>query len=414
MLKFILALVLYKSMRQIKYSKEALEKAVESSKCISDVMFLISGKRRGGAVFDHIKRKIKEYEIDTSHFLGKAAYAGPNQNGKCKKKLPEEILVDGYESRAPSHLLRRALIESGIKYICFECGIDPIWNSKELVLQIHHMDGNWSNCKKENMVFLCPNCHTQTESYCNYESGNRCANCKKKISFKSKWCLKCSGLFRKRDKKVENRPNLETLLNETEEFGYVKTGKKYGVSDNAVRNWIKNYQMSNQKQKCIQFYREEIPNHVDCYLSNMMSWSNYTLEMDHDYVQWMFPSNEPSGINEYAPVMTKEESEIFEQDSELREKAKKSFVRFLNFLDFELVKDDETGIEIKSIEEPPKWIAIGFNHNMLRVTRVMKSMRLTGNTQYAIALFDVLRSYRNKISDNTWSFWHSAIFDPLW
>lgn len=42
--------------------------------------------------------------------------------------------------------------------------------------------------------------------------------------------------------KVENRPNFETLQKEIDELGFVGTGKKYGVSDNAIRKWLKRYE----------------------------------------------------------------------------------------------------------------------------------------------------------------------------
>ena len=53
-------------------------------------------------------------------------------------------------------------------------------------------------------------------------------------------CISCSKLLQKR--KVENRPLKEFLIKEVKEFGYCKIGRKYGVSDNTIRKWIKFYQ----------------------------------------------------------------------------------------------------------------------------------------------------------------------------
>ena len=44
------------------------------------------------------------------------------------------------------------------------CGISS-WNEKEITLQLHHKDGNHSNNKLSNLVILCPNCHSQTNTY---------------------------------------------------------------------------------------------------------------------------------------------------------------------------------------------------------------------------------------------------------
>ena len=49
--------------------------------------------------------------------------------------------------------------------ICSECGQGETWNGKVLVLQLDHIDGNSDNNKLENLRILCPNCHTQTETF---------------------------------------------------------------------------------------------------------------------------------------------------------------------------------------------------------------------------------------------------------
>ena len=59
----------------------------------------------------------------------------------------------------------RILREGLIPYICSECGQLPEHNGKPLVLQLHHKDGINNNHDIDNLTFLCPNCHTQTETY---------------------------------------------------------------------------------------------------------------------------------------------------------------------------------------------------------------------------------------------------------
>ena len=62
-----------------------------------------------------------------------------------------------------------------------------------------------------------------------------------------------------------------------------------------------------------------------------MSFSLYEMEENHDYIQFLFPSNEPSMFNMDAPILTLEEAEIFQEDPELQVKILMSFVKFLNF-----------------------------------------------------------------------------------
>lgn len=69
---------------------------------------------------------------------------------------------------------------------------------------------------------------------------NQCLQCHKLC--KRCYCSrKCCATHKAKDKRA-TRPTLETLLQETRNTNFVQTGKKYGVSDNAIRKWIKQYQ----------------------------------------------------------------------------------------------------------------------------------------------------------------------------
>ncbi len=68
--------------------------------------------------------------------------------------------------------LKRFLIEEIGEY-CFECGQGNEWNGKPLVLQLDHIDGNSDNNFPENLRLLCPNCHTQTDTYSSKGNGSK-------------------------------------------------------------------------------------------------------------------------------------------------------------------------------------------------------------------------------------------------
>lgn len=58
------------------------------------------------------------------------------------------------------------MIESGVEKACAECGTGPVWRGARLCLAVDHIDGDWLNNLLGNLRFLCPNCHSQTATWC--------------------------------------------------------------------------------------------------------------------------------------------------------------------------------------------------------------------------------------------------------
>lgn len=75
-------------------------------------------------------------------------------------------------TKADYSTLRKYLIEKRGE-CCEECGIGPSYNGKVLVLQVDHINGDSDNNLPENIRLLCPNCHSQTETFGNAGLGSR-------------------------------------------------------------------------------------------------------------------------------------------------------------------------------------------------------------------------------------------------
>jgi hypothetical protein len=69
-------------------------------------------------------------------------------------------------STYPRHRLKKRLLRDNlIDYKCEVCLNIGFWNNKTIVLQIDHKNGTNDDNRLDNLRFLCPNCHSQTETY---------------------------------------------------------------------------------------------------------------------------------------------------------------------------------------------------------------------------------------------------------
>lgn len=88
------------------------------------------------------------------------------KNGGWTGKFTLSDILEGKHPQYPTGKLKYRLIKEKIlKEECNICGISE-WNNKSLTLHLDHEDGNSHNHALSNLRLLCPNCHSQTDTYC--------------------------------------------------------------------------------------------------------------------------------------------------------------------------------------------------------------------------------------------------------
>lgn len=156
----------------MKYTSELLAPLVKQSNSVAEVLRAL-GLRQYGSIHTHIAKTIRKHGLDTSHFTGRASNAGAAHKGGPDKKTSEEILVQGRckDRREPAYRLRRALLDAGRAYVCGGCSTPPLWQGQTLRLHVEHRNGDWSDNRIDNLMFLCPNCHSQTPTHSGSKGG---------------------------------------------------------------------------------------------------------------------------------------------------------------------------------------------------------------------------------------------------
>jgi len=141
-------------------SDEEFKDIIKNANSYSDCMRALNLTTRGGSSTERLKQRIQELGCSTEHF-------GQLSNGKSANARYdlEEILVENSTYFNITRLKERLIREGKLEYKCETCGNTGEWLGQKLTLQLDHKNGKHNDHRLENLRFLCPNCHSITETY---------------------------------------------------------------------------------------------------------------------------------------------------------------------------------------------------------------------------------------------------------
>ena len=142
-----------------KFNNEEFSLIVSSNQSISEIAKKLGYKSKGGAVTGVIKKRIQDLNLDVNHFNKYSKSS--NQN---RYKTLNEILIENSTYTNNTSLKKRLLDEKLKEYKCEICNIST-WLNKPLSLQLDHINGINNDNRLENLRFICPNCHSQTDTF---------------------------------------------------------------------------------------------------------------------------------------------------------------------------------------------------------------------------------------------------------
>jgi HNH endonuclease len=234
------------------FTEEEVRAAVAASQSYSEALRRL-GLRAAGGNHRTIRKYVNEvWCIPTDHFDPAAA----RLVGLVRPAVPlASVLVAG--SSYSRGTLKRRLLEEGLKRPeCEMCGQGEIWRGRRMSMVLDHVNGVHDDHRLENLRILCPNCNATLDTHCGKHKTRKhhdraCLTCGETFRPSNGGQRYCStscagrGEASRRAQVVRRRierPPYEQLVAEIEALGYLAVGRRYGVSDNAIRKWRRAYE----------------------------------------------------------------------------------------------------------------------------------------------------------------------------
>ena len=225
-----------------KLGKEEFIYLIKSSKSRKEV-FRVLEMGASGSSYRILNRRIKEENIDTSHF----EKGGFLKGRVCPSKKEDKDVFCEKSSYSRESLKRRLINLKLLEYKCEECGNLGFFNDKSLTLQLDHINGVNNDNRVENLRFLCPNCHSQTETFsgkCHKINREiKICGCGREIKWNKRdqtYCTLCGYKNRTFSQKTKVEwPNIEDFQKLLWEKTTVEIAKDLGVSDVAISKFCK-------------------------------------------------------------------------------------------------------------------------------------------------------------------------------
>jgi len=255
--------------RRVRFTERDLRAAITASRTWAETLRRL-GYRTAGGNWLTLKKYAARWQIPTDHFDPDGVRNEALSKASAGRRPLAEILVRN-SSYSRQHLKSRLFAEGLKQRRCEACGQGELWRGDRMALILDHVNGVPDDHRIENLRVLCPNCAATLDTHCVRKNRivptpRPCPRCG--VAFipsrrRQKYCSRECGSRWERNvpagpsslkgrprpgSRRVRRPPYAQLLKEIDEAGFAAVGRRYGVSDNAVRKWVRFYENERERR----------------------------------------------------------------------------------------------------------------------------------------------------------------------
>lgn len=142
---------------------DEFKEIILNSSYMAEILEKLGYSRQSGSSAKKVKERADFEGISLEHII---IYTKSDKRTHYTfKREFDDILVENSTYTNNSRLKIRLLRAKLLNDECYICGLESLWNGKSLTLQLDHINGNNTDNRLENLRLLCPNCHSQTDTF---------------------------------------------------------------------------------------------------------------------------------------------------------------------------------------------------------------------------------------------------------
>jgi 5-methylcytosine-specific restriction endonuclease McrA len=198
--------------------------AIASSKTRAEVIQKLN-RSVTTATYRRLKMFERQFNVDVSHFR---PWSTQKRKDAAPTRRTDESIFCEHSTASQSVLKSHILRDKLISYKCNSCPIVDQWNGQTINLQLEHKNGIHNDHRIENLCFLCPNCHSQTKTFC----GRNVTGKRVKRNFRAELLIK-------------HQPEVDKVLNSGIDFTRLgwstQVAKLLNKNPQKVKDWMMRY-----------------------------------------------------------------------------------------------------------------------------------------------------------------------------